>query len=425
LQVFPRANGIIEYAQRQEAQWDDEEQKNAVIAEARFIRAYAYNVLANLYGGVPISDRLESSPKLDYTRATRQEVLEFARDDLVFASQWLPETTPLDGRAVKAAADHLLAEVYISLEDYDNAIQSASAVINSGLYQLMTERFGNFVNEPGDVYSDLFRDNNQNRSSGNLEMIWNYQIEFQTPGGVPGAGGNNWLRRYGPRYWAVKDPVGNAGGMVVDSLGRGVAQARCTNYYFYDIWKDDWNDMRNSKYNIRREWYYTNTSSPYFGQKIEMRPDIDTMLVLFPGIRKVEGEPLAGNTFGRTFTEIPVIRLAETYLLRAEAYMKDGDLVNAANDINSVRARSNAVLVDPADVDMDYILDERARELSCEEQRRRTLIRTGTLVERVRKYNIREDTRNSIEDHHQWFPIPQTAIDANIEAELEQNPGYN
>ena len=425
LQIFPRANTIIEFAEKPDVEWSSEAQKNAVIAEARFLRGYAYNVLANIYGGVPIVDRLETGPKLDYTRASRQEVLEFAKEDLVFASEWLPETTELDGRIVKAAADHLLSEVYISLEDYENAIASASAVINSGLYQLMTERFGNFANEPGDAYSDLFRDNNQNRSSGNMEMIWNYQIEFQTPGGQGGAGGNNWIRRYSPRYWALKDPDGNSGMMIVDSLGRGVAQARCTNYYFYEIWQDDWDDMRNSEFNIRREWYYNNPASSFFGEKVQSRPGIDTMLILFPMIRKVEGLALGGNTRGRTFKEYPIMRLAETYLLRAEAYMRSGDLQAAADDINVVRARANATPVSPGQVDLDYILDERARELSAEEQRRRTLVRTGTLVERVRKYNIREDTRNSIQEHHRWFPIPQTAIDANIEAELEQNPGYN
>jgi hypothetical protein len=116
--------------------------------------------------------------------------------------------------------------------------------------------------------------------------------------------------------------------------------------------------------------------------------------------------------------------LAETYLLRAEAYMHKNDLVKAAADINKVRERAQAKPVAPAQVDLDYILDERARELITEEPRHRTLVRTGKLVERVRKYNMRADTRATIQDKHAFWPIPQTAIDANFSKKLDQNPGY-
>ena len=98
--------------------------------------------------------------------------------------------------------------------------------------------------------------------------------------------------------------------------------------------------------------------------------------------------------------------------------------MNAAADINVVRKRANAKPVTPEAVNLDYILDERARELITEEPRHRTLVRTGTLVDRVRKYNLREDTRTTIQDYHEFWPIPQTAIDANFTVELRQNPGY-
>ncbi|HRO69851.1 MAG TPA: RagB/SusD family nutrient uptake outer membrane protein, partial [Chitinophagaceae bacterium] len=86
--------------------------------------------------------------------------------------------------------------------------------------------------------------------------------------------------------------------------------------------------------------------------------------------------------------------------------------------------RAKASLVDPADVTEDYILDERARELITEEPRRRTLVRMGRLVDRVRKYSIRDLTKNSIQDHNQWWPIPQSAIDANSGKVLPQTDGY-
>ncbi len=437
IDMLMRANTIIVYANKPELSniWANEAEKNATIAEAKFFRAYTHNFLANLYGGVPIADTIYSGPKTDFIRATRNEVFDFVRQDLEFASQWLPATVEKsrEGRIVKAAADHLLSEVYISLGQYDKAVESASRIIDSGLYKLMTNRFGSEKDLPGDYYSDIFRPGNQNRSSGNLETIYVWQIENQTPGGQGGANeaGNPTLRYWSPFYVNVKDPAG-FNQVVVDSLGRGVAGIRATNYFFYDIWKDNWhNDIRNSFYNIRRTHYYNNPASPWFGKMIEEehKAKIDTFRMLFPRIRKVEGiinwkGATSGSNRGYTTTDFIVYRLSETYLLRAEAQMRKGDLVKAAADINVVRTRAQAKPVLPADVDIDYILDERARELTTEEPRHRTLVRVGKLVERVRKYNMRQDTRSTIQDYHEFWPIPQTAIDANFTSDLKQNSGY-
>ena len=87
-----------------------------------------------------------------------------------------------------------------------------------------------------------------------------------------------------------------------------------------------------------------------------------------------------------------------------------------------VRGRVNAAPVAPANVDIDYILDERARELCWEEIRLLTLMRLGKLVERVRKYN--HVTQDNILDHQNLWPIPSGEIETNSEAELVQNPGY-
>jgi len=431
-----RANTIIVYANKPELKniWSSTDARDAIIAEARFFRGYTYNMLANLYGGVPIVDTIYTQPKTDFVRASREDVLKFAAQDLEFASQHLPLTVPKEkeGRIVKAAADHLLCEVYISLQQYQKAIDAASKVINSGLYKLMTTRFGSEKDQPGDVFSDLFRDGNQNRSSGNLESIYVWQFEDLTPGGQGGSNGNNRLRNWGPWYERLTDPAGKSGMVVVDSLGRGTGQVRPTPYFLYQVWggNNGAGDIRNSQYNIRREFRYTNPSSAYFGKVVEpKKAEIDTMQNIYPQIRKIEGKigaltKTSTSWSGRTYQDFMVFRLAETYLLRAEAYFRNGDPVSAADDINVVRSRANASLIQPSDVSIDFILDERARELITEEPRRRTLVRMGKLVERVRKYSIRSITRTSVQDYHQWWPIPQSAIDANIGAVLEQNPGY-
>jgi hypothetical protein len=125
---------------------------------------------------------------------------------------------------------------------------------------------------------------------------------------------------------------------------------------------------------------------------------------------------------GSTSNDFIVMRLAETYLLRAEAYFRKGDLEQAAADINVLRSRANASLIGPEAVSIDFILDERARELIIEEQRRRTLVRMGVLYDRVRRYNPSSAT--TIQPHHELWPIPQHVIDSNTGAILEQNPGY-
>lgn len=430
--LIPYSNNIIQNAERQDLShiWKNEEEKNAVIAEAKFFRGYAYNILANLYGGVPIVDKYITTPKTDFVRASRQEVYEFVAKDLEFASEWLPTTVPAnkEGRIVKGAADHLLSEVYISLGEYDKSIDSASDVIDSGLYRLMTERFGSEKDKPGDVFSDLFKEGNMNRSSGNMESIYVWQYDEDGVGGGGTMGGNHWVRAALPFLAQLTDPDGKLGMTLhIDTLGRGVAICRPTTYFLYDLWEDNWdNDIRNSKYNIKREFYYNNINSAYFGQKVEPKTNsLDTLQRIYPYIRKVEGKAWKNRpTSGRTSKDFIVYRLAETYLLRAEAHLRNGDKINAAKDINVVRKRANAHPIEASDVDLDYILDERARELILEEPRRRTLIRVGKLFERVKKYNMNEETRQTISDKHNFYPIPQTAIDANFSAKLEQNPGY-
>lgn len=131
---------------------------------------------------------------------------------------------------------------------------------------------------------------------------------------------------------------------------------------------------------------------------------------------------------GNNHVDAYAMRLAETYLLRAEAHLGNGDATLAAADINVVRARANATPVLAADVDIDYILDERIRELYTEELRLITLMRLGLLYDRTIRFNNNPASNGGvgggIQPHNNLFPIPQSEIDLNINGTLEQNPGY-
>lgn len=222
-----------------------------------------------------------------------------------------------------------------------------------------------------------------------------------------------------------------------------MARTRGTNLVFYDVWKGDWdNDIRNAEHNIKRNFYYENLDSEYHGKKIDLSeyPEgtrnllKDTTNYIYPFFMK-GWEPVVQATIangaqgggGAISTDFYAMRLAETYLLRAEAYLcHNNDQAAAARDINEVRERANASPVSPEEVDMDYILDERIRELYFEEWRLLTLMRTDKLIERTRKYHDNPLLPGAnIQDYNNLFPIPQSQIDLNIESDFEQNPGYD
>ena len=436
-----------------------EAQKTGIEAQARLFRGMAYRNLAHLFGGVPIELSEVTTPKTDYTRASREEVYRQAAADLEFAAANLGDINKVkDGQVSAPAANHMLAEVYICLKRYDDAVKAASAVISNPNLTLMKQRFGSLAKEPGDVYWDLFRRYNQNRSAGNTEGIWVFQYEVDMLGGVvrsAAIAGPQLERDHSPRPYSFsyKDPNGVspflALGVSDYTGGRGIGRLRGTNHLNYGIWKDDWNDMRNSEYNFVRDVKFNNPASVWYGRKLsEFRATFrrtvdDTIRNFYPYQSKVTTpgqhpaelyvdpvlKTLNASAAGTTYSDQYFIRLAETYLLRAEAYMNKGDLVSAAADINVVRARAHAKPVEPARVTIDYILDERMREFGVEERRRLTLNRLGLLYERTKKYCNGHPTAArfgvDVEPHNNLLPIPYSEIERNTGAVLEQNPGYS
>ena len=457
--IIYNANVIIGRADDDASELTDDE-KILIKAEAMFFRAYAYKMLANLYGGVPIVLEEITTPKRDFVRASREEVYEQCASDLEYAVANLKDIGDVDdSRISNLVASHVLAEVYISLEDWESAISEASKVIDNSATSLMTERFGSRADEEpnedmpwvtgGDVYWDLFRKDNQNRSTGNTEALWVLQYAFNVTGGGDGLPG---VRCQIPRLWQAK--IANDDGsysMIVPMpndyyFGRGGGFMRPSHYFFTTLWEKSGydEDIRNSEYNIVRDIKVNNPDSDHDGKWI-IADDLplsytsfnDTMRNFWPVVAKastpgnfpseyysddqtVPGSLTSDGT--RLWRDRYVIRLAETYLLRAEAYLGNSEQANAAADINVVRRRANAPEIDASDVDIDYILDERLRELHFEELYILTLGRLGKIVERAQKYN--PYVGDSYESYNDLWPIPYDEIEKNTEAVLEQNPGY-
>jgi hypothetical protein len=336
-------------------------------------------------------------------------------------------------------------------------VNAATVVIDDGATDLMKNRFGSRSTvTPGDVYWDLFQSKNQNRkSAGNTEAIWVIQLETDVQGGsaVSTAMAGNYLleRVHAPLYRDMKVngvalfqwPIGDYTG------GRGVGFLEPSKYFSDTVWQSDFtNDIRNANHNFVREVVSTNPASPFFGQVISTQNppaganitfpsrvfypyqskattpfNHPTSLYVNPGssdpIKKYELKATAGGTYADQY----MFRLAETYLLRAEAYLGLGNTGSAALDINVVRSRANASPVLAGNVTIDYILDERLREFGVEEKRMLTLMRLGKLYDRVVKCNPFYGV--NMQPNFNLWAIPQGEIERNRSAVLEQNPGYN
>jgi hypothetical protein len=355
--------------------------KNRISAEARFYRAYAYNLLVTLYGDVPLNRNAVTTAQTDFKRSPATEVNDFIVADLTAAIPSLFTATQgaaQSGRITQGAARQLLAEVYLRTNQPALAEQQCQALISSNQYRLISARFGVKATQPGDYYSDMFVVGNQRRNQGNTEIIWGIEQQLNVPGGYNNSGttvqGGQQRRVWVPGYYNV------TGMLIADSLGgRGIGRIRLSQWVDYRLYPPG--DMRNSKYNLRRRLYYNNPAFPaLFGKRVIVAGS-DTNTRVTPYITKWNQFNPADEFGLPTIKDLPMMRLGETYLLLAEAQMMQGNTTGAAASLNVLRTRAQAPQVAPASINLNFILDERARELIGEEQRRLTLVRTKTLLD--------------------------------------------
>ena len=478
--LVDRLNLTIYASELPQIVWASAADKAYTVAQARFMRAMCYRNLGELYGGVPIVTEITRTPRYDFVRSTRLETYQFAIDEMEAILNDLPETTPSAGRIVRGAAQHNLCNLYIdkglALEQagnsgeakaaYDKAITYANTLIDGSIYSLMTERFGTrrtqnpdfyFANSEanqkperlysaaghvieGNVYWDLFQEGNQDYQQGNKEAIWVAQIDYSAYKLEDGSSRLQYSRVYGPVF---RDPLAaHLNGTLEDVGGRGIVQVMPTMYTRDIIYEGKWgDDMRNSEAVFRRLFLGNVDNSEYFGKPVpwsviykdgQSQDAIDAAKTqCFPVSCKIYTDKYTGLADGANrsnlFRDEYLIRLPETILLRAEAKMRTGDNAGAANDINMLRARAECgYMAQASDVNVELILDERARELVYEERRWNTLLRMGgTLAtDRIKKYAYWDDPRATLTRNFNLWPIPQVVIDTNKDVVMEQNPGW-
>ncbi len=413
------------------------------LAEVRFLRALYYFVLVQMYGPLPLQLTETTTPSTEFTRVPVDTVYEQILSDLRYAEANLGYVTKDYGRVTKGAVQHLMAKVYLTrlrdtnavadeaakqqAGDFANAADYALRVINSGQYQLLPR------------FADVFAFNNER----NAEVIWSIQYTMDPLTTGPGNTGH--------LYFLMEYDV--LPGMLRDiANGRPFKRFRPTTFLLglYDRTKDARYDAQ-----FKRVWYANNvTTIPRDASgALKFRlgdtavyvstTDADTVLAktrpyrvytpktysnrIFPSLNKFEDPFRLSVNETRGSRDYLLFRLAETYLIAAEALLRDGRPAEGLPYLNAVRRRA-AIPQHEAEMErtvdqltLDEILNERARELAGETMRWFDLVRTHKLLERVKAYN--PDAKSNIQPFHVLRPIPQTQIDRTT-TPFPQNPGY-
>ncbi|MBC7687927.1 MAG: RagB/SusD family nutrient uptake outer membrane protein [Aquabacterium sp.] len=449
-QIIAKANLAIYSADLPSISWSSAAEKSYTVAQARFFRAFAYRNLAELFGGVPIVTDITKTARYDYKRATRVETYQYAITELLAIEKDLPDVTAIGGRLVKGAAQHNLCELYLALGTqlvadgngaaaqpaFAQSIAYGNKVIDGGTFSLMKTRFGARKTEPqGNVYWDLFQENNVNYQDGNKECVWAIEIDYAAYRAEDLRSKLPYSRIYGPVF--RNGAPAHLAGTQADVGGRGISQVTPTMYTRDGIYANQYaSDMRNSDIVFRRIFLGNVPSSPYFGIPVPwtvLNNNMDNTSLDYPVSCKIATDKYTGLADGENlsnlFRDDYFIRLSETILLRAEAKQRSGDKAGAAADINLLRDRANTTYkVTAADMDDNFnlILDERARELVYEECRWNTLLRMGgtIAVDRIKKYAFWPEAQATLTSKYNLWPIPQLVIDANKDVKLNQNPGW-
>ncbi|MDR2627913.1 MAG: RagB/SusD family nutrient uptake outer membrane protein [Dysgonamonadaceae bacterium] len=464
-----------------------EAEKNAALAEMYFLRAYFYFDLVQQFGKIPLVLEADYAVRTSFQRAPVADIYRAMIGDLRFAAEHLREKTSASekniGKATRYAAAHLLSKVYLARcsavteqrgqqpTDADSALYYARMVIESPNYKLL------------DNFSSLWDPNNQ----GHSEVVFSVQFSTDpiynatTGSSYTGLDDGNKLHL----YWCAM--YENLPGLVRDvENGRPYRFHRVTNRTMFDLY-DRKNDSRFYK-SFKWVWYCNRAVAPSrtnpFGlnvgdtalyHSLNPKPDdatyaytyiqwnrdnISAINDYYPQLIKfIEPNRTTVNAQGGV-REWVRMRLGETYLLAAEAAGRTGNFTAAAEYFNVVRQRAawhdgeakmsqywreeggeygntsstyNEIKVEAsylssltADQFVDFVLDERGRELLGECMRWEDLVRCEKLYEYVKTRGYNPEA-TYIQPYHKLRPIPQQHIDRLIPAGVvaeEQNEGY-
>lgn len=420
--------------------------KKQRIAEVKFLRAHYYFLLFQQFGGVDLRLTETLTPTKVTSRASDADMYKAIIADLEAALPDLDNKIRATeyGRATKAAAEHLLSKVYLTkgnssvkaTDDYAKAESYAASVIKNYGFKLLPDFASVFAQGAGEI---------------NDEVIFAVQY---TSDPLTDGGGNNLHLLFGMQYDVQA-------GMVRDIVnGRPFKRLRPTKYCLETVFADRVNDSRykatfkdtwlsnnpgtftnvfdNSKKSVTFKSGDTTIFIPGYEMSLAERAKKPYQVLvpslyneaLFPTLQKFLDPLRPDRTYEAGSRDYLCFRLADTYLMIAEAQLLQGKTKDATESINMVRRRaafagkSTAMEITQAQMNMEMIFEERGRELAGEQTRWMDLKRWGNLVDRVQKYN--PQAAPNVKVIHLVRPIPQTQIDRTEggTSAFPQNPGY-
>ena len=427
----------------------DEPAKAQLVDEARGMRAFYYLILSQQFGGVPLVTERNASAVNEIPRNSAEEVYKFVIDeltDLANSSALLDKAAGANfGHFDKRAANHFLAKAYLcrgyesfgSANDFTAAKSAADKAINGMQLTTPFATLFNMSNEQNEeiifsvqyslasVESELKGNRQQSHFGAYLdgpEKGHKYTSSTLTPT----------LRMHQVFASSPQDERYDATFMQElrtsywDFYDDAKKNTSAVTYYYAPPWASDdasiaaWRAELPSRANAQvvpmvEEGPNINNKVTTYVSK--MREDVYGVA----SFRKFDDTERKG-TFSETASmhDIFLARVAETYLIAAEALIKSGNTAEAVTYVNAVRNRAKATPATAADMTIDYLLDERARELAGEYHRWADLRRTGKLAEYAEKHN--PDIAEGAVGLKTLRPIPLAAMELN--PGLTQNNGY-
>ena len=386
--TIPQCNNLIAILENVEV-----ENKEVIISEVRFIRALAYYYLIDVFGKGVLATEDNFGETEPLPEASRQELFDYTEAELL-AIEPLLLTSNTYGRATRATAQMLLSKLYINAEvytgtpRYTDALIYTDRVITDGGFMLATDFVSLFSadnDNSTEIIYPLIADADISQSFGNTTYIVNGSLNTETIPLADFGATEGWGGHRSSKAW-----YGLFGDLATST------DVRASLF---------WTEGHNFEMTDYREW----TDG-------------------YPSV-KFRNTNFSGSSTSTSFssTDFPLFRLADAYLMYAECAIRGATGANmdlALQYVNNVRTRSNANAISQSDLTLQFMIDERARELNLEGHRRSDLIRFGMFTGSTYIWPWKGGVVNgtSIPDSFKLFPIPSSALQAN--PNLTQNPGF-
>ena len=425
------------------------------LAEARGMRAYYSLLTLDLFGVVFVKENLGETSKV----IRGNEAVEYIKNELLAVEPNLDATVG-PGRLSKGAAWGLLARLYLNAafyrdpyagqltfkpEDMDKVVEYCDKIINSGQYQLSRDYFSIFNDDNHTNKELIFAVDQRADLNGHNRMAY-FSLsgdQFPLPA-YPNANGTDgpaitsdyyrsWVNAYAPKDPSVdprfykqnlsiySNPADSCVAAENFNINRGILRGQQ-----YGLIRRNGVFLKcpDGKMKVAKLFHDTRNKPTLAVDFTEQVDFTEAGSNYNTGYRVEKYEFSKKSVSGRNFGEadIVIVRLADVYLMRAEAKLrKSNDAASALADVNTVRAARNVTTPPPAltSMNLDLLYRERGFEFYWEMLRRTDMIRFG-------KYEDKWTEKSNTDPNKRIFPIPQTAIDgaSNLPGYLVQNPSY-